>query len=163
MEVITAPAPAPPPESGVSAIRDVTLEPGVPDLARGRRPVAPPFARMSGTTGTVEVSFSVSAGGTTALQTATGPDLLRFSAEQTVASWVFRRSRADRAYLVALFTYAGDKATAVVRPQPAPAAAQPAEAPAPIPPRGSAAASDAAAGADGRTATARASRRSGRG
>ncbi len=63
---------APPPENGVSAIRDVTLEPGVPDLARGRRPVAPPFARMSGTTGTVEVSFSVSAGGTTALQTATG-------------------------------------------------------------------------------------------
>jgi len=134
VEVITAPAPAPPPENGISAIRDVTLEPGVPDLARGRRPVAPPFARMSGTTGTVEVSFSVSAGGTTALQSATGTELLRFSAEQTVASWVFRRTRADRAYLVALFTYAGDKATAVVRPQTPPAAAQPAEAPASIPP-----------------------------
>jgi TonB family protein len=133
VEVITAPAPAPPPESGVSAIRDVTLEPGVPDLARGRRPVAPPFARMSGTTGSVEVSFSVSAGGTTALQTATGPDLLRYSAEQTVASWLFRRSRADRAYLVAVFSYGGDKATAVVRPQVAPAAAVPAEAPAPVP------------------------------
>jgi hypothetical protein len=89
---------------------------------------------MSGTTGTVEVSFSVSAGGTTALQSATGPELLRFSAEQTVASWVFRRTRADRAYLVALFTYSGDKATAVVRPQQAPAAAQPAEAPASTPP-----------------------------
>jgi TonB family protein len=134
VEVITAPAPAPPPESGVSAIRDVTLEPGVPDLARGRRPVAPPFARMSGTTGTVEVSFSVSAGGTTALQTATGTDLLRFSAEQTVASWVFRRSRADRAYLFALFTYDGDRATAVVRPQQPPAAAQPAEVPRSSPP-----------------------------
>jgi hypothetical protein len=103
----------------------VTLEPGVPDLARGRRPVAPPFARMSGTTGSVEVSFSVSAGGTTALQTATGSDLLRYSAEQTVASWLFRRTRADRAYLVAVFTYGGDKATAVVRPQAAPAAATP--------------------------------------
>jgi TonB family protein len=133
VEVITAPPPAPPPESGVSAVRDVTLEPGVPDLARGRRPVAPPFARLSGTTGSVEVSFSVSAGGTTALQTATGPDLLRYSAEQTVASWLFRRTRADRAYLVAVFTYGGDKATAVVRPQLAPAAARPAEGPAPVP------------------------------
>jgi len=133
VEVITAAAPAPPPESGVSAIRDVMLEPGVPDLARGRRPVAPPFARMSGTTGTVEVTFSVSAGGTTALQTATGPEMLRFSAEQAVASWVFRRTRADRAYLVALFTYSGDKGTAVVRPQTPPAAAQPVEAPASIP------------------------------
>jgi TonB family protein len=132
VEVITAPAPAPPPESGVSAIRDVTLEPGVPDLARGRRPVAPPFARMSGTTGSVEVSFSVSAGGTTALQTATGPDVLRYSAEQTVATWLFRRSRAERAYLVAVFSFGGDKATAVVRPQVAPAAA-PAEGPASVP------------------------------
>ena len=114
----------------MSAIRDVTLEPGVPDLARGRRPVAPPFARMSGTTGTAEVSFSVSAGGTTALQTATGPEMLRYSAEQTVASWIFRRSRADRAYLVALFTYVGDKALVIVRPQTAPAAAQPVAAPA---------------------------------
>jgi hypothetical protein len=95
--------------------------------------VAPPFARLSGTTGAVEVSFSVSAGGTTALQTATGPDLLRYSAEQTVASWQFRRTRADRAYLVAVFTYAGDKATAVVRPQVAPAAARPAEGPATVP------------------------------
>ena len=119
--MITAPAPAPPLESGVSAVRDVMLEPGVPELARGRRPVAPPFARMSATTGAVEVSFSVSAGGTTALQTATGTDLLRYSAEQTVASWVFRRSRAERAYLVAVFTYSGDKASAVVRPQAAPA------------------------------------------
>jgi hypothetical protein len=88
---------------------------------------------MSGTTGSVEVSFSVSAGGTTALQTAAGPDLLRYSAEQTVASWLFRRLRADRAYLVAVFTYGGDKATAVVRPQVAPAAARPAEGPGSVP------------------------------
>jgi outer membrane biosynthesis protein TonB len=121
--VITAPLPAAPPENGVSAIRDVTLEPGVPDLARGRRPVSPPLARMTGTTGTVEVSFSVSAGGVTSLQGASGPEMLRPAAEQAVSSWVFRRARADRAYLLAVFTYAGDKTSAVVRPQPAPPAA----------------------------------------
>jgi hypothetical protein len=117
VEVLTAPPPQAPPESGISAVRDVTLEPGVPELARGRRPVAPPIARLSGATGAVEVSFSVGAGGNVALQTAAGPDILRYAAEQTVSSWVFRRTRADRAYLVAVFTYAGDKATAVVRPQ----------------------------------------------
>ena len=116
-EVITSPPPAPPPENGVSAVREVTLEPGVPDLARGRRPVVPPVARLNGTTGTVEVLFSVSAGGVTALQTATGPEMLRYSAEQTVASWVFSRQRAERAYLIATFTYGADKGTAVVRPQ----------------------------------------------
>ena len=115
--MITAPPPAATPENGVSAIRDVTLEPGVPDLTRGRRPVVPPLARMAGTSGSVEVSFSVSAAGTTTVQGATGPDLLRPAAEQAVASWVFRRARADRAYLVAVFTCAGDKGTAVVRPQ----------------------------------------------
>jgi TonB family protein len=122
VEVITAPPPALPPENGVSAIRDVTLQPGVPDLARGRRPVAPPLARMAGATGTVEVTFSVSAGGTTTLQSASGPDVLKPAAEQAVASWVFRRARGDRAYLVAAFTYTGDKSSAVVRPQAAPPA-----------------------------------------
>ena len=120
VEVITAPPPTLPPENGVSAIRDVTLEPGVPDLTRGRRPVAPPLARMAGTTGTVEVAFSVGTSGTTTVQSATGPDLLRPAAEQAVASWFFRRARADRAYLVAVFTYTGDKSSAVVRPQAAP-------------------------------------------
>jgi TonB family protein len=119
VEVLTAPPPSAPPENGVSAIRDVTLEPGVPDLTRGRRPAMPPLARMTGTSGTVEVSFSVSAGGVTAVQAATGPDLLRLAAEQAVASWVFRRTRADRAYLVAVFTFGDDKGRAVVRPQPA--------------------------------------------
>jgi TonB family protein len=121
VEVITAPPPAPLPENGVSAVREVTLEPGVPDLARGRRPVVPPFARLDGTTGTVEVLFSVSAGGVTSIQTATGPDVLRYAAEQTVASWVFRRTRAERAYLVAAFTFGQDKGAAVVRPQQQPA------------------------------------------
>jgi len=122
VEVLTAPPPAPPPENGISAIRDITLEPGVPDLTKGRRPVAPPFARMARTTGTVEVAFSVGTAGTTTVQSSTGPDLLKPAAEQAVASWVFRRTRADRAYLLAVFTYMEDKSTAIVRPQaPAPA------------------------------------------
>lgn len=124
VEVLTAPAPAVPPENGISAVRDVTLEAGVPELATGRRPVAPPLARLNGTTGAVEVAFSVGAGGNTAVQSTPGPpDVLRYAAEQTVASWMFRRTRADRAYLVAVFTYSGDKATALVRPQAAPPAA----------------------------------------
>jgi hypothetical protein len=132
VEVITAPPPATAPENGVSAIRDVTLEPGVPDLTRGRRPVVPPLARMTGTSGSVEISFSVSGAGTTSILGATGPDVLRPAAEQAVASWVFRRVRTDRAYLVAVFTYAGDKGTAVVRPQASPAA--PSAEPAPAKP-----------------------------
>jgi hypothetical protein len=135
--VITAPPPPAIPENGVSAIRDVTLEPGVPDLTRGRRPVVPPLARMAGTSGNVEVSFSVSAAGTTTVQAATGPDLLRPAAEQAVASWIFRRVRTDRAYLVAVFTSEGDKGTAVVRPQVAPPAATsapPVPATLPVPP-----------------------------
>ena len=134
VEVITAPPPPLPPENGVSAIRDVTLEPGVPDLTRGRRPVAPPFARLSGTTGTVEVAFSVGAGGTTTIQSTTGPDLLKPAAEQAVASWLFRRSRADRAYLVAVFSYTIDKSSAVVRPQSAPPAGAPAPTGSPVAP-----------------------------
>ena len=122
VEVITATPPPQPPENGVSAIRDVTLEPGVPDLTRGRRPVTPPLARMGGATGTVEVAFSVSAAGTTLVGTVTGPDLLKKAAEQAVASWVFRRTRADRAYLTAVFSYGPDKTAAVVRPQAAPTA-----------------------------------------
>jgi TonB family protein len=120
VEVITAPPPPSPPENGVSAIRDVTLDPGVPDLARGRRPVVPPFARMGGVEGAVEVQFSVGAGGTTTVRSVEGPDLLKPAAQQAVESWLFRRTRADRAYLLAVFTYVADKATAVVRPQPAP-------------------------------------------
>jgi TonB family protein len=120
VEVITAPPPpptAPEPENGTSALRDVQLEAGVPDLAKGRRPVAPPFARMSATSGSVEVQFSVSAGGTSLVQSTSGPDLLKAAAEQTVTSWQFRRTQAQRLFLTALFKFEGDKATAVVRPQ----------------------------------------------
>jgi TonB family protein len=133
-EVITAPPPALPPENGVSAIRDVTLEPGVPDLAKGRRPVTPPLARMTGAMGRVEVSFSVGASGATSVQTTSGPELLRPAAEQAVVSWVFRRTRADRAYLIAIFDYTGDKGAAVVRPHAAPATPPVPASPAPASP-----------------------------
>jgi TonB family protein len=134
VEVITAPPPTLPPENGISAIRDVTLEPGVPDLVRGRRPVAPPLARMAGAQGTVEVDFSVGAAGTTTVRSVNGPDLLKPAAEQAVVSWIFRRTRADRAYLVAVVTYAGDAASAVVKPQAAPAPAPAAPTPGAPPP-----------------------------
>jgi TonB family protein len=120
VEVLRAVPPPPPPENGISAIRGVVLEPGVPDLTRGRRPVSPPFARMASVEGVVEVDFSVSAGGVTAVQRVDGPELLKPAATQAVESWVFRRTRADRAYLRAVFTYEDDLASAIVRPQPAP-------------------------------------------
>jgi hypothetical protein len=81
---------------------------------------------MSGTTGTVEVAFSVSAAGSTTVQAVVGPEPLRRAAQEAVGSWVFRRTRADRAYLVAVFNYAEDRTTAEVRPQPAPPAGAPA-------------------------------------
>jgi hypothetical protein len=94
---------------------------------------------MAGATGSVEVMFSVSAAGTTTVQRVSGPDLLKEAAKEAVESWVFRRTRADRAYLVAVFSYGEDRATAVVRPQLAPggssAAALPAPAAAPQAPR----------------------------
>ena len=128
VEVITAPPPPntpPEPENGTSGLRDVVLEAGVPDLAKGRRPVPPPFARMSATSGSVEVQFSVSAGGTCLVQSTSGPDLLKAAAEQTVTSWQFRRTQVQRLFLTALFKFDRDKATAIVRPQAAPPAAQP--------------------------------------
>jgi len=127
VEVISAPPPAAPPaevESGVSAVRDIMLEAGVPDLAKGRRPVPPPFARMAGTSGVVEVQFSVSAAGTCLVQGVSGPDLLKTAAEQTVTSWQFRRTQVHRLFLAAVFTYEGDRVSAVVRPQAPPAAPQ---------------------------------------
>jgi len=116
--------PPPPPENGISAIRGVFLEPGVPDLTRGRRPVSPPFARMAGASGVVEVDFSVSAGGVPTVQDVEGPEILRPAATQAVESWIFRRTRADRAYLTAVFTYEDDLANAVVRPQTQPSSPQ---------------------------------------
>ena len=116
MEVLTVGPPPPPPENGLSAIRDVTLAPGVPDLTRGRRPVPPPMARMAQATGTVEVAFSVDAAGIAAVKGSNGPDVFKRAAEQAVASWTFRRTRADRIFLVAEFKYDLDAASAAVRP-----------------------------------------------
>lgn len=119
IEVITAPTPRPTSavgdEPAVSAVRDVTLSLGVPELVKGRRPVVPPLARMAGVDGTVEVRFAVDAAGVASVQTSDGPDLLKRAAEQTVASWSFRRSSAERLHLVAEFTYHGDSAAAAVR------------------------------------------------
>ncbi len=119
VEMLSAPppkadAPAAPIENGVSAIREIALSPGVPDLVRGRRPVPPPLARMAGAIGTVQVRFSVNAAGGTTVLGADGPEIFRPAAEEAVASWNFRRASADRLHLVAAFDYQLDKASAIV-------------------------------------------------
>ena len=121
-EAAASPAPAvpatpAPPAPGISAVRDVTLAPGVPDLVKGRRPMAPPLARMQGVSGTVDVHFAVDAAGSATVREVAGPDPLNEAAKQTVASWAFRRSTAERLFLAATFTYKGDTASAAVRAQ----------------------------------------------
>ena len=111
----TAPPTVPADFQGVSTVRDILLSPGVPDLAKGRRPIAPPLARLQGVDGTVQVTFSVDAAGSTLIQNVNGPDLLKEAARQAVASWGFRRTTPERLYLVAAFKYDGDKASAEVR------------------------------------------------
>ncbi|HUG54021.1 MAG TPA: TonB family protein [Vicinamibacteria bacterium] len=106
--------PPPPPEPGISAVRDVSLGAGVPDLTKGRRPVAPPLARMSSVSGSVKVQFSVDAAGSASVQQVNGPELLREAARQAVSTWSFRRTSPDRVYLVAVFSYEGDRAEAEV-------------------------------------------------
>jgi outer membrane biosynthesis protein TonB len=122
-EILSVPppkAPEAPPENGVSAVRDISLSPGVPDLVKGRRPVVPPFARMEGATGTVRVRFSVSAAGIVSVQDSLGPDVLKHAAEDATASWSFRRASAVRLHLVAVFDYRADGASAAVSPEEAP-------------------------------------------
>ncbi len=126
VEMLLAPPPKPAApavvENGVSAIHEIALSPGVPDLIRGRRPIPPPLARMAGATGSVQVRFSVNAAGGTTVLGSEGPDLLRPAAEGAVSSWAFRRASADRLHLVAAIDYRADGATAIVRsedqPQP---------------------------------------------
>jgi TonB family protein len=108
---------ATPPPPGISAVRDVTLAPGVPDLVKGRRPVPPPFARMQGISGMVDVHFAVDAAGSATVREVNGPEPLKEAARQTVASWSFRRSTPERLFLAATFAYKGDTAMAAVRPQ----------------------------------------------
>ena len=113
-----APDPAvptpPPPQAGFSAIRDVVLGIGVPDLVKGRRPVVPPVARMAGQGGQVHLGFAVDAAGVTTLQKIDGPEMLKEAAGQTVLSWTFRRTSAERIFLEAVFTFQGDGAKAEV-------------------------------------------------
>jgi TonB family protein len=119
-EILSVPppkAPEGPPENGVSAVRDISLSPGVPDLVKGRRPVVPPFARIEGATGTVRVRFSVSAAGIVSVQDTEGPDILKHAAEDAAASWSFRRASAVRLHLVAVFDYRADGASAAVSPE----------------------------------------------
>ena len=110
-----APEPPRPVEPGVSAVPDVLLGPGVPDLSKGRRPVVPPIARMNSLSGNVEVRFVVEASGASSVRDVEGPELLREAARQTVGSWMFRRTTPERLPLVAVLAYMGDVATASVK------------------------------------------------
>ena len=49
------------------------------------------------------------------MQKVEGPDLLKEAARQAVSSWSFRRTTAERMFLAAVFTFAGDTARAEVR------------------------------------------------
>jgi TonB family protein len=122
VEVITGPGvppppppPTPPPQPGFSAVRDVSLAIGVPDLVKGRRPVVPPLARMAAASGEVQVGFSVDAAGISQVQKVEGTEILQEAARQAVASWAFRRTSAERIFLSAVFTFQGDQARADVK------------------------------------------------
>ena len=60
--------------------------------------------------------FSVDAAGIASVKGSTGPDVFKRAAEQTVSSWTFRRTRADRIFLQAEFKYTVDAASATVQP-----------------------------------------------
>jgi TonB family protein len=112
-EAAPPPSPAPAAE-GVSSVRDVRLGPGVPDLSGGRRPLPPPLARLAGVTGPVEVRFSVDAAGVSSVREVSGPEALKEAARQVVASWVFRRTTAERLRLRAVLEYQATSARGVV-------------------------------------------------
>ncbi len=99
----------------MSSIADVTLLEGIPDLVKGRHPVPPPLARINGVTGSVTVRFAVNAAGFAKVEDVEGPDLLKPAAQDTVSSWTFRRTSAQRLHLVASFDYKEDTATATVK------------------------------------------------
>jgi TonB family protein len=116
VEVVpSAPTPPPAPEGGGgSAVPGVRVGPGVPDLAAGRRPVVPPLARLRAVTGQVKVRFAVDASGATASIDASGDEALKEAARQAVATWMFRRTSAERLHLSATFDYSAETATASV-------------------------------------------------
>ncbi|MEO5763243.1 MAG: TonB family protein [Vicinamibacteria bacterium] len=116
----TLPAREEPPakEEGTSAISDVVLGPNIPDLVRGRRPTWPPLARLGNITGDVVVRFSVDLAGRVTVHSAEGPDMLKETSEQAVATWLFRRTAIDRIHLIATFKFGGDRSMAKVERQP---------------------------------------------
>jgi outer membrane biosynthesis protein TonB len=99
-------------------VRGIQLGESVPDLVSGRRPVVPPLARLNTVIGKVLVRFAVDASGATSNVEAEGPDPLREAARQAVASWIFRRTKADRIRLEATFDYGAEAATATVGLEP---------------------------------------------
>ncbi len=105
-----------PQENGMSAIRDVELAPGIPDLVRGRRPVSPPLARMASLEGDVKVRFSIDSGGAVSVTEVEGPAGLKEAADSLVRSWSFRRTAAQRIYAIAQVSYRMSGSTAKVRP-----------------------------------------------
>jgi outer membrane biosynthesis protein TonB len=80
----------------MSAVLDVALDLGIPELVKGRRPVVPPLARLGRITGNVSVRFSIDSGGSSQVLAVEGPELLQLAAREMVASWTFRRLRPDR-------------------------------------------------------------------
>ncbi len=122
VEVVPGPPPARPTDTsvmtaGVSAVRDVTLTEGVPDLTSGRRPLVPPLARLEGVTGQIEVRFVVEASGATSNLELAGPDRLKEAARQTVSSWTFRRTSTERLFLVTTIDYGAETARGMVKRQ----------------------------------------------
>lgn len=108
-EVLTARPDPPAKEEGMSAVADVVLGENIPELVRGRRPVWPPMARLGNVGGEVVVRFSVDLAGKTTVHSAEGPELLKATAEQAVATWLFRRTAIDRLNLIATFKYGADR------------------------------------------------------
>ena len=106
------------PERGLSTIADVVLGDNIPDLAKGRKPVWPPLARLGNVTGEVVVRFSVDVAGKVTVHSAEGPDLLKASAEGAVATWLFRRTSIDRLHLIATFKFGNDRSMARVERAP---------------------------------------------
>lgn len=139
--------PPPPPQPGVSAIDGVALAIGVPDLITGRRPSAPPFARLAAEYGSVEVRFAINAAGAASVLQVDGPALLKPAAEVTVGSWGFRRTTPERLYLTANVTYRAEGAQAVVTPTPPELRPVPKPLPTPLPAAPPAPAAAAAAAA----------------
>ena len=117
-DVLPARQDPPAKEQGASAVADVILGENIPDLAKGRRPVWPPMARLGNVGGEVTVRFSVDLAGKVTVHSAEGPELLKASAEQAVGTWLFRRTAIDRVHLIATFKFGADRSMARVERQP---------------------------------------------